>query len=387
MMSYVAAFTGNIITFIAATSQSWTSPVLVKLEDAHKTPFDSPLSSEEASWISALLPFGAIFGPFIYGFLAELIGRKLTLLTCAVPFLFSYLLLAFAKVPWIYYVARFIAGTSLGGVFTVIPIYVGEIAEDSNRAPESPQYYVNKHRYEQAKTTLQKIRRGGDQVVENELSDMQVKVGEERGSFLDMFKQRGSVRAFFMAITLITFQQFSGASLEPELCSIIIGCTQFTASFLSPLIIERLGRKPLLLISLVGVIVSQVPLGAYAYLKEHHRDVSGISFLPIICLVGYIIAYNTGIGPIPWAMLGELFPANIRSIASSTVTAFCWFLSFLITKYFKSISNSIGMSASFLIFAGCCVVAVPYCYYYVIETKAKSLKEIQEILNGQNWKS
>ncbi|XP_018576204.1 facilitated trehalose transporter Tret1-like [Anoplophora glabripennis] len=444
---YVAAFTANVISFIAATSLTWTSPILSKLKNETDTPFSSPLSEDEASWVSSLLPLGAVFGPFVYGFLADWIGRKLSLMICGVPFLLSYLALAFGKAPWIYYAARFLIGTSVGGVFTVIPMYVGEIAQDSNRgalgssmncflctgllfsyavgpyvsilvfnlilavfpviflvlffllAPESPHFYAIKERNADAKTALHKIRSGGNEVIEEELNEMHAKIKEDgHANFFDIFRSKGLTKAFFISVGLIAFQQFSGinvvlffaqilfeqagTTLEPEICSIIIGCTQFITSFVTPLVVDRLGRKILLLISAVGMAISEFPLGLYSYLKDDNKDVSSISFLPILCLIGYIITYNSAFGPLPWAMMGELFPANVKSSASAVTSAFCWFLGFLITKYFQSISDSIGMGPSFWIFASCCVVAIPFSFLYVIETKGKSLKEIQTILSS-----
>lgn len=421
--------------------------MLSKLKDETDTPFSHALSDEETSWISALLPLGAVFGPFVYGFLADKIGRKLTLLICGVPFLVSYLALAFGTVPWIYYAARFITGLSVGGVFTVIPMYIGEIAEDSNRGalgssmncfictgllfsyavgpyvsilvfnlvlavfpavylvlffflgPESPHYYVLKEKSAEAKDALHKIRSGGNKAIEEELNEMQEKIKEEgHGTFPDIFRSKGLTKAFLISVGLVSFQQFSGVNailfyaqtifkeagttLDPEICSIIIGCTQFATSFLTPLVIEKLGRKILLLISAVGMTISEVPLGVYCYLKDDDKDVSSISFLPILCLIAYIITYNMAFSSIPWAMMGELFPANVKSVASSSTAAICWFLGFFITKYFESVSKSIGMGQCFWIFGGCCAVSVPFCLFYVIETKGKSLREIQNDLNS-----
>ncbi|KAJ8931868.1 hypothetical protein NQ314_015134 [Rhamnusium bicolor] len=436
----------NIICFVVGTCLSWTSPILPKLEDPEKTPFDEALSTEQTSWISALLPLGAVLGPFIFGYLADRIGRKNTLLVCGVPFLISYLLLAFGKLVGLYYAARFISGLSLGGVFTVVPMYIGEIAENSNRgalvsmmnvflcfgllfsysigpyvsillynlilaifpgiylvlffflAPESPHYYVSKHEHDLAKSALQRIRGSDSQSLEKELIDIQTKIKEEGyATFFDIFKSKGLIKAFIISTCLVAFQQLSGinvvlfyaqtifeeagTSLAPEACSIIIGGVQFGTSFISPLLADRLGRKILLYFSAIGMVVSEVPLGLYSYLNDHGTDVSSISFLPILCLIAYIITYNSGFGPLPWAIMGELFPSNVKSFASSSTAAVCWFFGFLITKYFKSISDSIGMGPSFWIFSGFCLAAIPFCIFYVFETKGKSFQEIQDALN------
>ncbi|KAJ8932855.1 hypothetical protein NQ318_017800 [Aromia moschata] len=436
-----------MVSFVTATTTTWTSPVLPKLEDPEQTPFPQALTSEEASWISSLLPLGAVFGPFVFGYLADKIGRKHALMSCAIPYIVSCLMLAFSKTAVLYYIARFITGSAVGGVYTVISMYVGEIATDSNRGAlgstlncfvtggqlfsyvvgpyvsivlfniilavfpvlfltiffilgtESPHYYVRKQQHDLARTALHKLRGYQDDIVDKELLDIQTKIKEDgHGTFLDIFKSRGLTRAFIISVGLLGFQQFTGitavlfyaqsifkeagASLEPEICSIIIGVVQFVASFVTPLVVERSGRRFLLLLSAAGMMISEAILGIYGYLKDHDHDVSSISFLPILCIILYIITYNIGYGPIPWTIIGELFPSNVKSAATSASTAVGCFLSFLTAKYFKNISDTVGMGPCFWIFSACCVMSVPFCLLYVIETKGKNFQEIQKILNS-----
>ncbi|KAJ8931867.1 hypothetical protein NQ314_015133 [Rhamnusium bicolor] len=348
----------NIVSFVVGTTLTWSSPVISKLQDLETTPFEIPATSDEMSWISSLLPLGAVFGPFIFGYLADRIGRKYTLLICGVPFLVCYFLLAFGKVLGIYYAARFISGLAVGGVFTVIPMYIGEIADNSNRGALGstmncflclgllfsyalgpyvsivafnivPHYYVSNEKHDLAKSALQKIRGNETDSIEKELADIQAKLKEEgHGTFFDIFKSKGLIKAFIISVCLVAFQQLSGinavlfyaqnifqqagTSLKPAVCSIIIGGVQFGTSFITPLVCERLGRKILLLMSATGMLIAEVPLA----------------------------------------------------------------------KYFDAISKSIGMGPSFWIFAAFCVAAIPFCLFYVLETKGRSLQEIQNALNA-----
>lgn len=101
-------FSANLILLISGTAMTWSSPVLAKLSgvDLSQSPFDTPITPEQGSWISSLVTLGAAVGPFIFGFLAERIGRKPTLLYLAVPFLFSYIMFVFGTNVEVYYVAR-----------------------------------------------------------------------------------------------------------------------------------------------------------------------------------------------------------------------------------------------------------------------------------------
>lgn len=92
--------------------------------------------------------------------------------------------------------------------------------------------------------------------------------------------------------------------------------------------------------------------------------------------------YCIGFGPLPWAVMGELFPANIKSSASTVTAAGCWVLGFVITKFFSNVAAEVGNAGSFWIFAAWCAVGVVFVYKYLPETSGKSLQEIQDILNG-----
>lgn len=434
----------NIVSFSVGTTLSWSSPMIEKLNGTD-SPFDSGITEEEGSWTSSLLNLGAAIGPFIFGNLTDRIGRKYTILGTGIPLVIGYLLMAFTKSVIFFYIARFLSGLSVGGVFNVIPVYIGEIANTHNRGalssmlnlllcagmlfsyclgpyvsvmafnlilaifpsiflisfyiigPESAYYYIKKGEHNLAKSALQKVRAGSVKV-EEELNVIHTKITEAGdGTFFDIFKSKELRKAFFITLGLMVFQQFTGiiavlyysqtifkqagVELDPAVCSIIVGAVQFLTTFITPLVVDRLGRKMLLLVSSIGMVISEAPLGTYSYLKEHKHDVSAMSMLPIICLIVYIITYNFGYGPLPWTIMGELFPTNVKSAASLFTTFFCWTLAFLVAKYFQIIATAIGMGTAFWIFTVACAIAIPFNYFIVIETKGKTLHEIQEELS------
>ncbi|XP_044267170.1 facilitated trehalose transporter Tret1-like [Tribolium madens] len=445
---YFSALSGNIISFITGTAISWSSPILPKLNetDVDINPVGRQIDSGENSWISSFLPLGAIFGPFLFGYAADKFGRKFTLLALAIPYIISYLTLAFAKIVGLFYFARFLMGLAVGGVFTVFPMYTGEIAEDKNRgtlgsvmnvfitsgllfsycvgpyvsvmafniilavipciylvlffflAPESPHYYISKGNHEAASKSLEKIRSSGSKN-DAELEDIKASIEKsQEGSISDLFSSKGLVKGLTISVLLIAFQQLSGvnvvlfyaqtifqasgSNLEPAVASIVIGVVQFLTSFVTPILVERLGRKILLCFSALGMLIAQVPLGLYFFMMDNGDDVDAISWLPFVSLMVYIISYNCGFGPIPWAMMGELFPSNVKSVASAMTSMCCWFIGFLITKFFQSVADAMGMGPSFWMFGGFCIVAFLFTLFFVIETKGKSLQEIQDILES-----
>lgn len=398
------------MAFVSGQALTWSSPELGKFNSSADNPFDHELSDEETSWISSFMALGAVFGPFLFGFLADKIGRKITLLSIGIPFIISYILMTFVQVVEVFDVARFLIGMGVGGTFTVLPMYIGEVSENSNRGalsssmncficlgllssycvgpytsvtvfngilivfpclflvlmflfgPESPHYYVAKNEMEKASFTLKTIRGGVD--VKSELYEIQQSIEEAgNGSFTDLFKSKALIKACIISVSLVVFQQMSGINavlfysenifeaantgIESALCSIIIGLTQFLTSFITPVLADHLGRRLLLIISAIGMLISEIPLGIFFILKDNGNDVDSISFLPILCLVAYIFTYNVGFGPLPWAIMGEIFPPHVKSIASSTTASVCWFIGFLVAKFFNQVQGAIGIGTCF----------------------------------------
>ncbi|XP_044754429.1 facilitated trehalose transporter Tret1-like [Coccinella septempunctata] len=446
MKIYIISAIAQIVSFVCGTCLTWFSPIQVKLS-AGDTPLDQQYdnSSPESVWMSCLLTVGAIFGAPLFGLMAGQFGRKPILVFLGVPFLVSYLLLAFSGNLYCFLFARAFAGLALGGVFTVIPMYSGEIAEDSNRGmlgaamnvficlglltsvtlgpyvefmwfnlilaifpaifivlffifcPESP-YFLIKKDYSKAEESLRSIR--GTYDVSKELSEIKVTVEKsEGGSFMDIFTDRGNRKAFLIGAGLIFFQQFSGinivlfngttifeaagGSMPKEYGPIIIALVQFLTSFITPIASDRSGRKILLIISHVCMLVVQIFIGLYFFMQKNDKSsVENYSWLPVTTLVIYITAYNTASGPIPWAVLGELFPSNIKDLAASGASAVCWICGFIITYTYPTLSESIGMGIIFWFFSGCGVFATLFVVFFVIETKGKSLQQIQDELNS-----
>ncbi|GJQ75918.1 hypothetical protein Trydic_g17978 [Trypoxylus dichotomus] len=442
---YLATCIANLIAFTAGICLGWTSPELPKLESNITTPLPAPSTSTESAWIGSLLPLGATIGPFIAGYLADSIGRKKTLLLAGIPFVVAFLSAAFGSSVSIFYGLRFLSGLSVGTVFTVLPMYIGEIADDSVRGalgslmqlfvtggllfsyaigpyisiyafnllclippimflvgffmliPESPYSLLAQNKETECSQALIKLRGTSD--VKNEMEVTKNAVAEakaNKGSFVDIFNAKATTKAMILSIALVTFQQFSGInivlfytfavtgdSMRADIATIMVGVMQVGFSCITPLFVEKQGKRFLLLVSAVGMTISLAGLGYYFRLLDTNSPTACISWLPLGSLVIYNATYCAGFGPLPWAIMGELFPANVKSAAATLTAAICWFLGFLITKYFSVVTAAVGAGISFFIFSGCCVLATLFVYKFVPETSGKSLQEIQEILEGK----
>ncbi|KAL0125279.1 hypothetical protein PUN28_004422 [Cardiocondyla obscurior] len=147
-------------------------------------------------------------------------------------------------------------------------------------------------------------------------------------------------------------------------------------------IVDRAGRKPLLILSSSVMLISLVALGSYFNLKESESDVSNLGWLPLTSLTLFMIAFSIGMGPIPWMLMGEVFPAETKAVASGIAVMLNWFLVFLVTKSFPMMNKGLGADVTFWIFATIMAIATGFIYFFVPETKGKTSQEIQEELQG-----
>lgn len=125
-------------------------------------------------------------------------------------------------------------------------------------------------------------------------------------------------------------------------------------------------------------------MGLYFYLDVNDKAAANsVTWLPVVSLIVFVIAYCIGFGPLPWAVLGEMFPSNVKSYASTLVAATCWVLGFLVTRFFSTMDAALGSDWAFWVFAIFCAIAFAFTFTVVIETKGMSLQQIQDRLNGK----
>ncbi|XP_063992330.1 facilitated trehalose transporter Tret1-like [Diachasmimorpha longicaudata] len=311
------------------------------------------------------------------------------------------LLWAYCIGPYVTYTVFWITCMILPVVFFIVFFFM----------PESPYFLSARGKHSEVITALAKLRGKSTDAVKAEADEIKASVEEafkNETSIMDLYRVKSNFRALIYTSALVTFQQMTGinvvlfysqtifdatkpaddpdSGLAPSVSTIIVGVVQIGASCVTPLVVDRLGRKILLIFSGVGETVSLIALGLFFYLKkqaeENNEDISSLGWLPVTSLMIFIATYCVGWGPLPWAVMGEMFASDVKAKASGITVFVCWTLAFLITKFFSNVEAAFGMYTAFWLFAVFCVLSILFTIFILPETKGKSLQQIQEELGG-----
>jgi sugar porter (SP) family MFS transporter len=253
--------------------------------------------------------------------------------------------------------------------------------------PFSPRWLVGQDREEEARDVLRRARSSEDEA-EEELEEIKEEAKEE-GSLRDLLAP--GVRAMVviglaMAIaqqligvnTVIyyapTILKLTGISTGSAITQALsVGITNVIFTIVAILILDKVGRRPLLIIGTIGCIVSLIALGVFFASPTLKHDVSGLA---LICLIVYIASFAIGLGPVFWLMISEIFPMKVRSAAMSVSTVANWASNFLVSTFFLTLTGAITIQGTFWLYAAFGVLAVIFFALRLPETKDRSLEEI-----------
>lgn len=266
---------------------------------------------------------------------------------------------------------------------------------------ESPYHLVAKGNLDKAMETIRWLRKGiSHQLAEKELDEIQESIRrsmEQKGSLRDLFSTIGNIRAMYISAGLLTFQQLSGItvimlytesifrmtgqSLSSSVSALLIGVVMLLASMLVPPLAKKLGYVKPLVTSGAGSALFLGLVGLYFFLAEKGYNIESFDWVPVSSLLLYTVFYTLGLGTLPWCVMGEVFPPNIKSLAAGLLTAVNFMMAFLTAILFPYMTSYFGTSFTFWIYGISCLLLVPFTLFLVPETNGKSLEEIQTILN------
>lgn len=272
--------------------------------------------------------------------------------------------------------------------------------------PESPYYLVSKGRYDEAAQTIAYFKGIEDkEEIKEELDLVISNVSEnvDRQKWTDKIVQLNlpnNRKALCIVIGLIIAQQFSGSfstmqylevffreaniSIDSNIATIIVLAVGLISGALSTMTVEKAGRRSLLIVSSMGACITLLILGIYLFLNAHNIDVSTFNWLPVVDVILFQIAYQIGLGTLLNALIGELFPTNVKGIAGAIVTISDGLFSFAVSKLYQVIGDALGKHVIYFFFAGSCLIAFLLILAFMPETKGKTFNEIQEELKDNS---
>ena len=252
--------------------------------------------------------------------------------------------------------------------------------------PESPRWLIKNEQADKGFTILARI--SGAVIAKTELAEIKETVNHIKGKISELLKP-GLRMALIVGVGLSVFGQFTGVNIiiyyGPSILEnagfkldsalqfqVAIGIINLIFTIIALWKIDSWGRRPLLIWGMSAVCISLLIIA----IQFTMGLTSGLWILIMLCI--YMASLALSINAVIWVLIGEIFPNRIRGRAMSIATFANWGINFLTAFIFPWYVAKIGMNAGFFTFAGMCLIATIFFYYYVPETKGKSLEEIEK---------
>lgn len=251
--------------------------------------------------------------------------------------------------------------------------------------PETPRWLLANGQDEKARNILTRI--NGDKALEIE-KEIKSTLNQERGSFRELFGKRYRM-ALLVGVVLALFSQITGINaiiyFAPEIFksvgmgvesafyqTIFIGVINTLFTFIAIWLIDKSGRRKLLLAGLTGMVICL--LGTALCFRY---EFLGGPWL-VLFILGFIASFATSLGPIPWVLISEIFPTKTRGVAMSFCTLVLWVGVIMITQLTPLSLEKLGGANTFFIFLGNSVFLLVFTWFFIPETKQKTLEEIEK---------
>jgi SP family arabinose:H+ symporter-like MFS transporter len=257
--------------------------------------------------------------------------------------------------------------------------------------PESPRWLVKRGRTEAACAVLERLH--GAITAQAELAEIREAISHEQASIAVLFR-RGTRGIVIMAMVLALFQAITGINIvmyyAPTIFtsagigtgmalenSVIIGLVMLVFTCGSMALVDRVGRRPIMLFASAGMGLSLTLLG-WMFAGAHS---DGLWLL--LWILTYVSSFSIGMGGIYWVVVSEIFPTRVRGAAMSLSVIFLWGGNYLVSQFFPAMLAVLN-NRVFFVFASMCLVCFIFIWRFVPETKGKTLEQIEGELFGAN---
>lgn len=256
--------------------------------------------------------------------------------------------------------------------------------------PDSPRWLVSRSRVEQGKEALARLR--SPEEIEPEIKDIQQSTAKTSGDWKTELFQPALRMPLIIGIGLALFQQLSGintviyyaptifkfAGFQSTGASILaavgLGVVMLCSHIAAIFMLDRVGRRPLLLVGIAGQVVGLAALGAAFHFKQLSSSVGDIA---VGSLVVYVACFAFGLGPVFWLLISEIYPLAVRGAAMSVATVVNWGMNLVVAVTFLTLVGAVGHAVTFWIYGVITIGAWLFIYKLVPETKGKTLEQIE----------
>ncbi len=255
--------------------------------------------------------------------------------------------------------------------------------------PESPRWLVSQKNDDAGKAVLQKVR--GTQDVEVEFAEIHTALADEKGDWKEFFSPQLR-SALIVGVGLGAFQQFTGintviyyapkiykaAGLTSDSVGILatagVGLVNLIMTIVSLILIDKVGRRPLLIVGTLGMLLSLAAL-SLTFVFNASADV--MRFVGVSSTFVYVAFFAISLGPVFWVMISEIYPLRIRGFAMAFATALSWLSNMIVSYTFPVVLDKFGIGATFGGYAIITLASLIFCIKLVPETKGLSLESIE----------
>lgn len=385
---------------------------------------------------------GCVIGALFIGKPGDKYGRRYMLKIMAALFLFSMLGTGLATNIWIFVLARFMGGIAVGGASVLTPMYISEVSPPKIRGKlvatsqlaivtgilvaffsdymidsllhgswrwmflagvvpsavlwvllffisRSPRWLVKKGLEEEARQVIQRVTPGEN--AEELIASIKDSLKEEEAGKRVRLLKKPYLRLAMIGIAVGMFNQLAGINVimyystdifreagfsgEAALFqSVLIGFTNLVFTIIAMSIIDRFGRKFLLYVGASGMSVF-LGLFSWAFITDTKSG-----FILLSLLIGYIAFFAFSQGAVIWVILSEMFPNSVRAKGTAIGSFSHWIFNFGIALLFPVVSAVVGVGYVFVFFTVATLLSLIFYRYALIETKGKSLEEIEKLM-------
>lgn len=420
----------------------FTSPMLSKME-AEGEPFHN--DPDAATWFTSIATIGAMMGSLVGASIVDKLGRRKSILVTCIPYLIGWLFIGMGHNSTVLSYGRFLTGMGIGMTCVVCPMFISEVSTKELRGKlgsgfqlsitigiilaysigmllewrtfaillslvpivtmalslsilESPRYLMDRGLKQEASRSLLQLR-DSSSAAETELVDMEAgAVNSAKSITLADVLEPGVIKPLKVSLAIMLLQQFTGVNIvmfysksifqsagfkadNSAYASCLIGLIQFIFTAIATVLMDKAGRKLLLLAAGAGMGFSCC-LMSYCY---HQQELSAVANSDVtisygttvlFSLICYIAFFSLGWGPVPMVLSSEIFPSKVKGAALGGSIFVSWITAFIVTLYFPALKIILGMSGVFGLFAFSCFLGMLYVHLCVPETMGRSLDEI-----------